>query len=93
MKATRTTTHTDRPSPTELDRIGRVIEIDGLDTVPRRLIDDVVGYARRFGIRPVATSVLADARAPTVVRERAYGKVALAIAGHLIRTPAEASAA
>jgi hypothetical protein len=76
----------------DLDRIGLTIDRAGLAAVPASLLDDLVLTARRHQLRPVATSILADPRAPTVVRERAFGLVASAI-GTIARTPTERSAA
>ncbi len=81
------------PSTSDLDHIGRTIDTVGFAAVPAPQLDAVVGYARDHGLRPVATSVLADAAAPTVARVRAFGLVALAVGRDLTRAVPERSAA
>lgn len=77
----------------DLDRIGRTIDIDGLRAVPAPLLDAVIASARQLRLRPVATAVLADPRAPTVARERAFGLVAMTLGQRLGPTPQEVNAA
>lgn len=77
----------------DLDGIGRTIDTAGFGAVPTSVLDDVVGFAQRHHLRPVATSVLADPRAPAVARVRAFGLVAIAVARHMAMPERERSAA
>ena len=65
---------------TDLDRIGRIIDTDGLDAVPAELLAGVVRDASLLGVRPIATAVFASIGDPTVARVRAFGRIAPGIA-------------
>lgn len=65
----------------DLDRLGVLIDRDGIDAVPRHLVDAVVDSATALGIRPVAKDVLADPSEPRVARERAFALVAFGLIG------------
>lgn len=77
---TTTAPHTTiRPSVSMLVRLGAAIAADGLDQ-HEPAVADLAGRALAAGIDPVLCAVLADRSAPTVARERAFGRVSLALA-------------
>lgn len=67
-----------------LDRVSETIEADGIEAVPADLMVSFVEVARSVEASPVAIGVLADPTEPSVVRERAYCKLAIQVVG---RTP------
>lgn len=69
------------PTPDQLDGLAHAVATDGLDA-HAAAVADVVRTARRLGIRPVLTDVLADAAAPRPARERALGWLLVAVAAH-----------
>ena len=65
----------------DLDRIGSIIDRDGLDAVPQQLLQTLAHDAKEAGIRTVAASVLVDPDDPIVVRERAFAVLACGLIG------------
>lgn len=63
----------------DLDQIAWAIDSDGI-VRHESAVAGVVGWARAAGVSPVAADVLADPATPAPVRERAFGKVAQALA-------------
>jgi len=70
----------------DLDRVGAIIDRDGIAAVPHHLLVAIADDAKHHGIRPVATAVLVGDDDPDVVRERAFGKVACSLVGARGRT-------
>ncbi len=73
-----------------LHTLGRDIDQLGLSAVE----DDVavvVAAARATGCCPTLTDLVADRHAPTAVRERAFGRLALSLARRLADLPVPAS--
>lgn len=62
----------------QLARLGEAIAADGLAPYEGELAS-VAARARRHMVRPVAVDVLLDCTAPSVVRERAFALVAMAL--------------
>ena len=69
------------PTTRQLDELAHAVVLDGFDA-HRTGVADLVAGARRLGIRPVLSDVLADAGAPRPVRERALGLLLAALAAH-----------
>lgn len=67
----------------DLDRVGAIIDRDGIAAVPEHLLLAVAHDAKQLGIRPIATEVLVGHDDPDVARERAFSKVACSIVGAL----------
>ena len=65
----------------DLDRVGAIIDCDGIAAVPQHLLLAVAHDAKRLGIRPIATDVLIGHDDPDVARERAFSKVANSLVG------------
>lgn len=59
----------------------------------RRALAEVVSSARSLGIRPVLTDVVADAAAPRPVRERALGRLLVALSATTASADAAGTAA
>ncbi|NNE11233.1 MAG: hypothetical protein HKN41_03195 [Ilumatobacter sp.] len=75
----------------DLDRLGVLIDRNGIEAVPAHLLDAVIETAEQLGIRPVAKQVLADPAEPTVARERAFAHVAYGLFGARERAAATAN--
>lgn len=69
------------PTTPELGELAHDVVANGFEA-HQTDVARLVGLARRHGIRPVLTSVLADATAPRPVRERALGLLLMAVAAH-----------
>lgn len=67
-------------SLTQLDQIGWTIERRGITGVPDQLLARIADDAMRLGVRPVSAAVLADSEDPAAARERAFGRIAPALA-------------
>lgn len=65
----------------DLDRVGAIIDRDGIDAVPGHLLDHLAADAKTLGVTTVATDVLLDATDPSVARERAFGVLAYRLMG------------
>ena len=65
----------------DLDRVGAIIDRDGIAAVPDHLLLTIAEDAKHHGIRPVATAVLIGHDDPDVARERAFSKVACGLIG------------
>ena len=73
------------PARKELDaalliQLGFAVDRDGIgahEDAAQLLVD----AATRRGVRPILTEILADRREPTVARQRAFGRLAMALAG------------
>jgi hypothetical protein len=65
----------------DLDRVGVLIERDGLAAVPDHLLRSLADDAKRLGIRPIAAAVLTDPIDPIVARERAFSRLAIGLIG------------
>jgi hypothetical protein len=65
----------------DLDRVGSILDRDGIGAVPDRLLQALADDAKTLGVRPVAASVLLDPRDPPVVRERAFAVLATGLIG------------
>jgi hypothetical protein len=63
-----------------LATVGQRLDQDGLAACAHD-VDNVVGTARRLGVAPVASAVLADPSEPEPARLRAFAAVASALAG------------
>ena len=55
----------------DLDRVGTIIDRQGIDAVPDGLLQSLARDAKTLGVRPVAASILIDPHDPSVARERA----------------------
>lgn len=64
-----------------LDRFADAIEANGISAVPAELMIALVDVARSVDASPVAIAVLVDPTEPEVVRERAFGRVAIQVVG------------
>jgi hypothetical protein len=64
-----------------LDRFSDAIEAEGIEAVPADLMISFVEVARSVAGSPVAIGVLADPTEPSVVRERAFCKLAIQVVG------------
>lgn len=62
----------------QLARLGEAIAAEGIARYEGELAS-LAARARRHLVRPVAVEVLLDRTAPTVVRERAFALVAMAL--------------
>lgn len=71
----------------DLDRIGTIIDRDGLGAVPDHLLHDLARDAKSAGVRTVAASVLVDPADPIVARERAFAVLACGLIGARSRQP------
>ncbi len=71
-------------TPTALSVLGRTIAERGIDADPQglRVLADA---AQTAGISSVLTDLMVDTQAPTVVRVRAFGRVACAISALVYR--------
>ncbi|MFP5578193.1 MAG: hypothetical protein ACLGIZ_08130 [Acidimicrobiia bacterium] len=69
------------PTPDQLDRLAHDVVLDGFE-VHALAVAELVGLARRLGIRPVLADVLSDGSTPRPVRERALGLLLVAVAAH-----------
>lgn len=66
--------------PEMLVQLGFAVDRDGIaahEDAAQLLVDAAV----RRGVRPILTEILADRREPTVARQRAFGRLAMALAG------------
>jgi hypothetical protein len=80
-------------TPASLDDLAWAISVDGI-AAHLPAVRLVTAAARRCGVNPTLVAVLADATAPAVARERAFGLVAVALATSVPeRTPSFAVAA
>lgn len=68
-----------QPDTATLSRWGAEVEVDGIDA-HEDTADILVSEATRRGVRPVLAQILADRREPSVARQRAFGKLAFALA-------------
>lgn len=66
------------PDPRSLSRWASRIAADGIEA-HEDLAGNVVDAASRRGLCPVLVDVLADTTEPAVARERAFGRLALAL--------------
>lgn len=66
------------PTTQQLTALAHAVVTTGFDA-QRDGLADVVDAARRLGIRPVLVDVVADAGAPRPVRERALGRLIVAL--------------
>jgi hypothetical protein len=64
-----------------LERFADAMETDGIAAVPAELLTGIVDVARSVAASLVALGVLLDPTEPPVVRERAYGRLAIQIIG------------
>jgi hypothetical protein len=64
-----------------LERFADAMETDGIAAVPAELLTGIVDVARSVDASPIALGVLLDPTEPPVVRERAYGRLAIQIIG------------
>lgn len=64
-----------------LDRFADAIEANGISAVPAELMIALVAVARSVDASAVAIAVLVDPTEPEVVRERAFGRVAIQVVG------------
>jgi hypothetical protein len=69
------------PTLTLLERFADAMETDGIAAVPAELLTGLVEAARSVDASPIALDVLLDPTEPSVVRERAYSKLAIQIIG------------
>jgi len=65
----------------DLDRVGAIIDRDGIAAVPDHLLVAIADDAEHYGIRPVAAEILVGHDDPDVARERAFSKVACSLVG------------
>jgi hypothetical protein len=65
----------------DLDRVGAIIDREGIAAVPHHLLVAIADDAKHYGIRPVAVEVLVGHEDPDVARERAFSKVACSLVG------------
>jgi hypothetical protein len=68
--------------PTAIDallQVGEAVVADGFDT-HEEVVADLVAAARHLGVRPVLVDIVADRHGPTPARERALGRLLLALA-------------
>lgn len=82
------------PTSQQLTGLAEAVVADGLER-HTGAIADVVAAARRLGLRPVLADIVADATAPRPVRERALGRllVALSAAADASTSPVTTGAA
>jgi len=64
----------------QLDQLGWTIDRRGIAGAPDQLIAQIAEDAIRLGVRPVAAGVFADPKDPAAARERAFGRIAQALA-------------
>lgn len=76
----------------DLDRIGTIIDRNGINAVPEQLLHALARDAKDAGIRPVAASILVDPADPTVARERAFAVLACSLIGARNRRPSPTGA-
>jgi hypothetical protein len=69
------------PTLNLLERFADAMETDGIAAVSAALLTDLVDAARSVDASPIALEVLLDPTEPSVVRERAYSKLASQIIG------------
>ena len=77
------TAPTQRPATLNAEalmRLGFVVDRDGI-AAHEDAAQAVVDAATRKGIRPILVEILADRREPAVARQRAFGRLTLALAG------------
>ncbi len=82
------------PAPDQLEALADAVVAAGFEA-NRRDVDDLVTTARRFGVRPLMAEVVADPTAPRPVRERALGRLVVALsatAGAPVTTGAASAA-
>jgi len=60
----------------DLDRVGTIIDRQGIDAVPDGLLQSLARDAKTLGVRPVSASILIDRHDPSVARERAFAVLA-----------------
>lgn len=65
----------------DLDRVGSIIDRDGIGAVPEPLLRTLADDAKTLGVRPIAASVMIDAHDPPVARERAFAILATGLIG------------
>ena len=71
-------TMTRLPTTEALISLAEAVVATGFDA-NRPAVAEVVTVARRHGIRPVLAEIVADAAAPRAVRERALGRLIVAL--------------
>ena len=69
------------PTLNLLERFADAMETDGIAAVSAELLSSLVAAAHSVDASPIAIDVLLDPTEPPVVRERAYGKLAIQIIG------------
>ena len=70
----------------EIDALAWQIDRDGFESTSEDAIDHVLVMARETKTSPVLAGVLADVQAPPVVRERAFGLLAMQILSSIDRS-------
>lgn len=70
----------------EIKTVAWQIDRDGVENAPTEAIDHVLLIARNVKTSPVLVGVLADSAAPPVVRERAFGLLAMQILSSIDRS-------
>lgn len=76
------------PATEALIVLAESVVADGFDA-HRPAVADLVAAARDRGIRPILTGIVADTSAPRAVRERALGRLIVALAASTAPTPGE----
>ena len=79
------------PTTDALHGLAEAIVTDGF-AAHHIALADVIAMARRAGVRPVLVDIVADDGSPVVARQRALGRLLLALgAGHRDRVPPAAA--
>jgi hypothetical protein len=60
----------------QLESMAWTIDRQGIDSIPAAALRELGFEARSAGVRPGLTDLLVDTSAPSVVRNRAFGRIA-----------------
>ena len=77
------------PTTEALIDLAHAVVATGFDA-NRPALADLVTTARRLGVRPVLADIVADTTAPRAVRERALGRLIVALVATSAAAPVEA---
>ncbi len=68
------------PTDIEFDRLAWTIAERGIHAIPPAVLRELGFQARSAGVQPILTEILLDGSAPPVARQRAFGRIASALA-------------
>lgn len=74
------------PTSQRLDQVAWTIDQRGINSIPAAALRELGFLAKSAGASKILTDVLVDTKAPSVARQRAFGRIASLIA-EPVKTP------